>query len=127
MANDKDILSGVNTPEDINNPTDMEKKHTPIIDAPDSASIGQPITVAVEVGKLLKHPNEPAHHIEWIDLYEDKLYLARTDFTGGKVNPKITFEVCLKTSGNLRAFARCNLHGVWEGSRKINVARANSY
>jgi superoxide reductase len=122
MANDKDLLSGVNTPEDINNPTDTEKKHTPIIDAPDSASIGQPITVTVEVGKLLKHPNEPAHHIEWLDLYEDKLYLARADFTGGKVNPKVTFEVCLKTSGNLRAFACCNLHGVWEGSRKINVA-----
>ncbi len=122
MADDKDLLSGVNTPEDISNLTDVEKKHTPIIDAPDSTSIRQPITVTVEVGKLLKHPNEPAHHIEWLDLYEDKLYLARADFTGGKVNPKVTFEVCLKKSGTLRAFACCNLHGVWEGCREINVA-----
>ena len=121
MANEKDLLSGVNTPEDINNPTDTEKKHLPAIDAPDSAGMGEPVTVTVEVGKLLKHPNEPAHHIEWLDLYEDKLYLARADFTGGKVCPKVTFEVSLKKSGTLRAFACCNLHGVWEGDRKINV------
>ncbi len=121
MGNEKDLLAGVNTPEDINNPTDTEKKHLPVIDAPDSAGMGEPLTVTVEVGKLLKHPNEPAHHIEWLDLYEDKLYLARADFTGGKVNPKVTFEICLKKSGTLRAFACCNLHGVWEGDRKINV------
>ncbi len=121
MGNEKDLLSGVNTPEDINNPTDTEKKHLPVIDAPDSAGMGEPVTVTVEVGKLLKHPNEPAHHIEWLDLYEDKLYLARADFTGGKVSPKVTFEISLKKSGTLRAFACCNLHGVWEGDRKINV------
>ncbi|MHC4183002.1 MAG: class II SORL domain-containing protein [Planctomycetota bacterium] len=121
MGNEKDLLAGVNTPEDINNPTDTEKKHLPVIDAPDSAGMGEPVTVTVEVGKLLKHPNEPAHHIEWLDLYEDKLYLARADFTGGKVSSKVTFEVSLKKSGTLRAFACCNLHGVWEGDRKINV------
>ena len=121
MGNDKDLLAGVNTPEDINNPTDTEKKHLPVIDAPDSVGMGEPVTVTVEVGKLLKHPNEPAHHIEWLDLYEDKLYLARADFTGGKVSPEVTFEICLKKSGVLRAFACCNLHGVWEGDRKINV------
>ncbi len=122
MANEKDLLSGVNTPEDVNNLTDTEKKHLPVIDAPDSASIGQPISVTIEVGKLLNHPNEPAHHIEWLDLYEDKLYLARADFTGGKVNPRVTFEISLKKTGTLRAFACCNLHGVWEGDRKINIA-----
>ncbi len=121
MASEKDLLSGVNVPEDINNPTDTEKKHLPVIDAPDSAGMGEPVTVTVEVGKLLKHPNEPAHHIEWLDLYEDKLYLARADFTGSKVSPRVTFEVSLKKSGTLRAFACCNLHGVWEGDRKINV------
>ncbi len=121
MANEKDLLAGVNVPEDINNPTDTEKKHLPVIDAPDSASIGEPISVTVEVGKLLKHPNEPAHHIVWLDLYEDNLYLARADFTGGKVSPKVTFEICLRKGGTLRAFACCNLHGVWEGDRKINV------
>ncbi len=122
MANEKELLSGVNTPEDVNNLTDTEKKHLPVIDAPDSASIGQPISVTIEVGKLLNHPNEPAHHIEWLDLYEDKLYLARADFTGGKVNPRVTFEISLKKTGTLRAFACCNLHGVWEGDRKINIA-----
>jgi superoxide reductase len=121
MANEKDLLAGVNIPEDINNLTDTEKKHLPVIDAPDSTSMGTPFNVTVEVGKLLKHPNEPAHHIEWLDLYEDRLYLARADFTAGKVNPKVTFEISLKKGGTLRAFANCNLHGVWEGNRKINV------
>ena len=121
MANDKDLLSGVNVPVDANNLTDTEKKHVPVIGAPDSVSEGQPVNVTVEVGKTLNHPNEPGHHIEWLDLYEDKLYLSRADFTGGKVNPKVTFEVSLRKSGILRAFACCNLHGVWEGDKKIDV------
>jgi superoxide reductase len=121
MAEVRDLWAGVNKPQDPANLADLEKKHTPVIDAPASAVKGQPIAVTVEVGKLLAHPNELAHFIEWIDLYEDRLFLARADFTPGKVNPKVTFHVVLSQSGVLRAFERCNIHGVWEGDRAITV------
>jgi len=118
---EKDLFSQVNRPEDPDNMTDLEKKHLPVIDAPDKASAGETIQVSVEVGKLLAHPNEPTHHIEFIDLYEDEVYLTRADFTGGKVNPKVTFEVMLRKGGRLRAFCSCNLHGVWEGDKPISI------
>ena len=117
----KDLFSQVNRPEDPDNMTDLEKKHFPVIDAPDKASAGEAIQVSVEVGKLLAHPNEPGHHIEFIDLYENDVYLARVDFTGAKVNPKVSFEVMLKEGGRLRAFSSCNLHGVWEGDKLISI------
>jgi len=118
---DKDLFSQVNRPEDPDNMTSLEKKHLPVIEAPDKAGAGEAIQVLVEVGRLLGHPNEIGHHIEFIDLYEDDVYLARVDFTAAKVNPKATFEVMLKKNGRLRAFSSCNLHGVWEGEKTIAV------
>lgn len=122
MADERDLFCGVNTPLDPDNLIDLEKKHTPVISAPATAQTGQPLSVTVEVGKLLAHPNELGHHIEWLDLYEDKLYLARIDFSGGRVSPKATLELMLKKDGLLRAFASCNLHGIWEGCTEIKVS-----
>ena len=119
---EKDLFSQVNRPEDPDNMTDLEKKHLPVIDAPDRVSAGETIQVSVEVGKLLAHPNEAGHHIEFIDLYENDVYLARVDFTGAKVNPKATFDVMFEKGGTLRAFSSCNLHGVWEGDKPISIA-----
>ncbi len=121
MAEARDLWAGVNKPADPANLVDLEKKHVPVIDAPASAAKGQPITVTIEVGKLMAHPNEPAHFIEFADLYIDHLYLARADFSPGKVNPKITLNIILNQGGTLRAFARCNIHGVWEGDKEITV------
>jgi len=118
---EKDLFGQVNRPEDPDNITDLEKKHLPVIDAPDKASAGEAIQVSVEVGKLLAHPNEVGHHIEFIDLYENDVYLARADFTGVKVNPKVSFEVMLEKGGRLRAFCSCNLHGIWEGDKLISI------
>ena len=90
--------------------------------APATGQIGQPLSVTIEVGKLLAHPNEPGHHIEWIDIYEGYLFLARVGFSGGRVSPKVTLELMLKKGGLLRAYASCNLHGVWEGCKDVNVS-----
>ena len=68
MSDERDLFNGVNTPLDPGNLIDLEKKHTPVISAPATGQIGQPLSVTIEVGKLLAHPNEPGHHIEWIDI-----------------------------------------------------------
>ncbi len=121
MSDERDLFNGVNTPLDPANLIDLEKKHTPVISAPATGQIGQPLSVTIEVGKLLAHPNEPGHHIEWLDIYEGYLFLARVGFSGGRVSPKVTLELMLKKGGLLRAYASCNLHGVWEGSKDIKV------
>jgi len=127
MAKLPDLLNRVNKVKDPAAMTDLEKKHVPVIEAPDSVKAGLPFDVTVHVGKLLKHPNEPEHHIEWIELYKGYVFLARADLAAATTEPKVTFTVALEPElaaddGLLRAFEKCNMHGVWEAAKPVNVA-----
>jgi len=119
---EEDIFCGVNTVKDLKNATDLEKKHLPIITAPKKVKKGECFEVTVEVGKLLKHPNEPGHFIQFIELYAGDTYLARMDFTAKTTCPVMKACVSLDHAhGKLRAFERCNLHGTWENDIDIEV------
>ncbi len=119
---EEDLFCGVNTVKDSNCMTDLEKKHLPIITAPKSVKKGECFEVTVEVGKLMAHLNEPAHYIEFIELYSDHTYLARMDLTARRTCPVMKACVSLDhTHGRLRAFERCNVHGTWEGRADIEV------
>jgi len=126
MAKLPELLNRVNKVKDPSAPTDLEKKHAPVIEAPDAVKAGEPFTVTVHVGKLLKHPNEPEHHIEWIELYKGYVFLARADLAGGTTEPRVTFTVALEPElgagdGLLRAFEKCNMHGTWEATKAVKV------
>jgi superoxide reductase len=126
MAKLPELLTKVNKPKDPNALTDLEKKHLPVIEAPDAVKAGQPFTVTVHVGKLLKHPNEPEHSIEFIELYKGQVFLARADLSAVTVEPKVTFTVSLEPEvgqgdDRLRAYEKCNIHGVWEYDKPIKV------
>ncbi|MHC4792263.1 MAG: desulfoferrodoxin family protein, partial [Planctomycetota bacterium] len=84
---ENDLFCGVNKVKDTNNMTDLEKKHLPVITAPKSVKKGQCFEILIEVGKLLAHPNEPGHYIEFIELYADHTYLARIDLTARRTCP----------------------------------------
>ena len=117
-----DLFCGVNVIGDPADAPDLAKKHTPVITAPDSVAKGACFEVTIEVGKLLAHPNERAHHIQFVDLYADETYLGRVDFSAVTTCPVATFCVQLDhVHGGLRAFASCNMHGVWEGSKDLTV------
>jgi superoxide reductase len=119
---EQDILCGVNVPKDGNNPTDLEKKHIPVITGPEKVKKDQSFDVTVEVGKLLAHPNEPAHFIEWIELYCGDTFLARISLSGGVSSPKISIPVKLSHAhGPLKVWEKCNLHGLWESTKDIKV------
>ncbi len=116
------LFCGVNTVADPKNMTDLEKKHTPVIDAPDSVKAGECFCVTVEVGKLLAHPNERGHYIHFVELYADETFLGRADLTPVTTCPTVQFSVALDhVHAKLRAFEFCNLHGVWEGDRALTV------
>ena len=119
---EEDLFCGVNTVKDPENMTELEKKHLPIISAPKRVKKGECFEVTVEVGKLAEHPNQPAHYIEFVELYADHTYLARIDFTARVTCPVMKVCVSLDHShGRLRAFEHCNLHGTWEGDADIEV------
>ncbi|MHC4743469.1 MAG: class II SORL domain-containing protein [Planctomycetota bacterium] len=120
----EDIFCGVNMVPDIDDATDLEKKHLPVISAPAKVQSNECFEVTIEVGKLIDHPNEPGHFIEFIELYAGETYLARMDFTAKTTCP--TMKTCMSLDhahGKLRAFARCNLHGTWENEVDIEVTQ----
>ena len=117
-----DLLCGVNMVEDTDNMSDLEKKHIPVISARDSVKKDEWFEVTVEVGKYLEHPNETKHYIEFIELYADHTYLTRIDFTPEKAKPMVKVMVKLDhIHKKLRAFARCNIHGMWEGHKSLQL------
>ena len=127
MAELPALLTKVNQPADPKALTDLEKKHVPVIEAPDTVKAGQPFEVTVHVGKLLAHPNEPEHHVEYIELYKGYVFLARAALAGATTEPKVTFSIKLDPAiaaedGVLRAFEKCNMHGVWVSTKPIAVS-----
>ncbi len=119
---EEDMLCGVNEPKDKSSPTDLEKKHIPVIEAPDKVNKDEAFEVKIEVGKLLAHPNEPAHFIEWIDLYCGDTFLGHANFSGGASFPQACFKIKLSHAhGPLKVWEKCNLHGLWESTKEIKV------
>lgn len=111
-----DLFCGVNSTQstDISEMSDLEKKHTPVIEAPRMVKKEESFVVSIMVGKLLTHPNENGHFIEWIELYSGDTFLARTDLVPRLTSPKVSFTVALDHEHSLVARARCNMHGVWQ-------------
>lgn len=124
MSQETSLFCQVNHPKDHANLTDLEKKHTPVITLPVSIKAGESVEVTVELGKLLAHPNEPGHFFEWIDLYLNYVFLTRLSLTAAMTAPTLKAQVLFPhgmEKVTVRAFARCNLHGVWEAIKEVKV------
>jgi superoxide reductase len=119
---EEDILCGVRTAKDLNNLSELEQKHLPAITAPEKVKRDEVFEVTIEVGKYKSHPNEPAHFIEWIELYSGDTFLYRVSLSGSLSLPKVTIPVKLTHAhAPLKAWAKCNLHGLWEFTKEIQV------
>ncbi len=117
----------------------MKEKHVPVITAPDRVPKGQMFNVSVNLGVEVPHPNTTAHHIEWIDVYfqpRDEKYpyaIGRMRFAahGASVDGPDTSTVYTHHGGTLNfktdkpgtiyASALCNIHGLWQSSKELNV------
>jgi len=115
------------------------EKHAPAIDAPDSVKSDEAVTIAASIGKEIGHPNTTEHHIAWIELHfkpdNDKFshqlsanrFLAHGESVqGANQGSAYTEPVCqttvkLKESGTIYATSYCNIHGLWESQKRIEV------
>lgn len=114
-------VSSIHEAKDLANMSDLEKKHVPMIHIGGTPKTGEAFEVTVWVGEQLAHPSEAEHHIEFIDLYLDDMFIARCDLTWGYTDPKACFTVRLDHSGTLRAYERCNIHGDWAYSLDVTI------
>jgi len=119
---EENLFLRINKAKDPNNLTDLEKKHLPVIECPDKVKKGEPFEVTITVGKLLKHPNENIHYIEWIELFaDDHLFISKVELIPMVSTPQVTLTISLNEDHALKARARCNLHGIWEYEKEIKV------
>ncbi len=122
---EKGLFCGINAPKDSSNLTEMEKKHIPLIDAPDEVNPGEPFHVTIKVGEI-PHVMEEAHHIQWLEVYFGSNYIARIDLTPVFTQPEVTISLVRHGKGThdvgtLRVVERCNIHGLWEAKKEIRV------
>lgn len=107
------------------------EKHVPVIDSVDSVTTEEFFEVNVAIGKEIAHPNTIEHHISWVSLYfkpdGDKFpyQVGHYEFSahGGLVSVHHAFSTCIKIgkSGILFAVSLCNIHGLWQSSKEINL------
>lgn len=89
---------------------DFTKKHTPVISA---VREGEKVTVTIEVGKEIAHPNGNDHYITCIELYSEMAPIARFDFLPGVADPKVSVVCTLPEGAMVTATEHCNLHGIF--------------
>jgi len=86
-------------------------------------TVVQNFNAKIRVGEI-EHPNENGHFIQWIELYVGDVYLGRFDFAPVMTRPEITLPLSIahvNRKTTLRAVVRCNLHGIWESTKEIEV------
>ena len=102
------------------------EKHVPVIDIPEAVIPGTAFDVTITVGKEIAHPNTIEHHIKWFDLYvkyddgQLLVHLGHIELTPVTTQSRAVLSIKLEKSGTLIATSYCNIHGLWESSRKVD-------
>lgn len=111
------VLDEVHFCTDLESADDFTKKHTPAITV---AREGEAVTVTVETGHYVAHPNEAGHFFNWIELYVGDSLVAHFEGAAGVVRPVFTTQLLHVEPGTtISAFASCNLHGIWKATSVI--------
>ena len=116
------------------------EKHVPAIEAADAVKKGEIVKISVSVGKQIPHPNATEHHIRWVEVYfladgeKFPYQVGRFEFgSHGEsaqgpntstiyTQPDVLCSLKTEKSGTIMASSYCNIHGLWEGSKKISVS-----
>lgn len=98
------------------NPTVMEQKHVPGVEAPSKVKKGEWFDVSVRVGYMKEHPSTPEHWITWVKLLVNGREAVKTEYKEGGVSwSHATFKIRVQETSTLEAIENCNLHGTWIG------------
>ena len=115
------------------------EKHVPVIECPNKTKSGELFPVKVTVGRQVAHPNTTEHHIRWISVYfhpaGEKFafevghfeFSAHGESAAGPnqgpvyTNPEVTASLKVSKPGIIYATALCNIHGLWQSAKEIQV------
>lgn len=111
----------INRLQNTKDPSVLEQKHVPAVNAPSSVKPGAWFDVNIKVGFVQEHPSTEGHWITMIKLLVDGKDVAMTDFKSGGISaPYASFRIRLDKSSTIEAVEHCNIHGTWI-SQPVNV------
>ena len=124
--------------KDLYQTADWKKeKHVPVIEVSGKPGKDGPLSITVNVGKEVPHPNTTSHHIAWIEVYflpKDEKFpcqigrfelishgesIQGPDTSTIYAHPEINVKFNTDKSGTLIASSYCNIHGLWQNSTEI--------
>lgn len=102
-------------------PTPMSQKHCATLCICDEPKANQPFQIQFRVGSI-PHPMENEHAIHFVEFFVNDLYVARVDLIPvvGQPEGMLSFQLPAGT-WKLSAIARCNLHGLWQSEKTIQI------
>ncbi|MFH0758265.1 MAG: desulfoferrodoxin family protein [Bacteroidota bacterium] len=110
---------------------DYFDRHTPVLVCDPFAKEGEKFRVKVRLGTEYPHPDEPDHHIKYIQLWNRETFLAEAHFAPGCLGNKsehveVDFYIVPgPVSMNLSAMSVCTKHGLWQSESKEITVRKN--
>jgi superoxide reductase len=98
---------------------DYFDRHTPYIECASEVEEGKVLKVKVKMGSEFVHPDEGAHHISYIQLWDREVLLAETRYFAGALGNKpghveVEFSIVPLVSMCLTAMSYCTKHGLWQ-------------
>jgi superoxide reductase len=117
----EELFKQINYPKDPNNMSDLEKKHWPKIECPDTVEANKPFEVTINIGTGIDHPSELAHFIEWIEVNRGNCNIAREYLSPKYSFPRVTFKLAIEKDTMLVVRESCNLHGIWENKKQVTI------
>lgn len=115
------------------------EKHVPVVEAPAKVKKGEFFKVVASVGKEIAHPNKTEHHIGWIEIYfhpqgeKFPYQIGKAEFTAHGASAQgpdtstvythhqATLSFKTDKAGTIYASSYCNIHGLWQNSKQIEV------
>lgn len=105
---------------DPENPTKHELKHTPDITFHEKDANGF-TKVLITIGQEgIIHPTEENHWIDYLKLYQNDQLVSNMVFENGPIRGYGEHYINLQAGDVIKAEAGCNLHGIWESSKKFS-------
>ena len=101
-------------------PLETVKENIPRIIVPDMILPGAILPVKIAVGET-PHVMTPHHYIQYIEMYLDNTLWTRTEFTYFATLAEVSIPIKLNKNATIKAWAYCNLHGLWESTLDIKV------
>lgn len=101
---------------------DYFDRHTPVVICEPKAREGEKFRVKVRLGTEYSHPDDPDHHIKYVQLWNRETFLAEAHFAPGSMAGKPThvevdfYIVPGPVSLNLTAMSVCTKHGLWQSN-----------